>query len=301
MVSTDPPGDHIALANWNRPRDISFVLTKLLERNAAGGDLLYRLIAPKLVAAAGWSLGGYATMALAGGDDTVWDYALTDPYSFMDPPIPEDVPHSSTLPDPRIKVIVGLDGANQELRFEELARVKLPALGLGEEWDVIAQDPLMESWQARQHAAFSGHPSYRVDVSGMNHFSFSDSCDGLTIMDLHGLTTFMGTNDDLRSGLCEGVNPPSEGRAIITRYMLAFLKTQLLGETGYQQMFTPGWALTRETKIELFETEKKSPESIIGDWPVFSIYFQHQPGYQHSQANKKVKNNAAHRYMPRFR
>lgn len=299
--STDPPGDHVALANWNRPRDISFVLTKLLERNAAASDRLHGVIAPELVAAAGWSLGGYATMALAGGDDTVWDYGLTDPYSFMDPPIPDDVPHTSTLPDPRVKVIVLLDGANQELRFEELARVKVPALGLGEEWDVIAQDPLMASWQARQHAAFSGHPSYRVDVAGMNHFSFSDSCDGLAIMELHGLVTYMGTNDEVRGWLCEGVNPPAEGRAMITRYMLAFLKAQLLGQTGYQQMLTPGWALTRETKIEFFESEKRSAESISGEWPDFSVYFQHQAGIQHSQANKNVKNNFANRFRPRFR
>ena len=29
--------------------------------------------------------------------------------------------------------------------------------------------------------------------------------------------------------------------------MLAFLKTKLLGEPGYQPMLTPGWALTHET------------------------------------------------------
>lgn len=298
--STDPPGDHYAMAMWNRPRDLSFVLTTLLERSATRGDGLYRLIAPDLVAAAGWSAGGYAAIALASGDDTVWDYGLTDPYSFVDPPIPEDVPRDSTPPDPRFKVLVGLDAANQELRFEELARVKVPALGLGEEWDILAADPLMIGWQARQHAAFSGNPSYRVDVAGMNHFSFSDACDGLTIMDQYGLETYMGTNDDVRSWLCEGVNPPAEGRAIITRYMLAFLKTQLLGEKDYQRMMTPGWALTRETKVEFFETEKRSPETIIGEWPELSVYFWHQPGVLHSQANTKA-HHMANRFLPRYR
>ena len=298
--STDPAGDHYALAMWNRPRDLSFVLTTLLERNKVQGDRFYGLIAPKLVAGAGWSAGGYAAIALASGDDTVWDYGLTDPYSFVDPPIPEDVPRDSTLPDPRFRVLVGLDAANQELRFEELARVKVPVMGLGEEWDVLAIDPLMIGWQARQHAAFSGHPSYRVDVAGMNHFSFSDTCDGLVIMDRYGLETYMATNDEVRSWFCEGVNAPAEGRAIITRYMLAFLKSQLLGEKDYQRMLTPGWALTRETKVEFFETEKRSPETIIGEWPDLSVYFWHQPGVLHSQANTN-SHHVANRFMPRFR
>jgi predicted dienelactone hydrolase len=300
-LTTEPTGDHAAWALWNRPRDASFVLTTLLQRNATRGDRFYGLIAPNLVAAAGHSLGGYTAIALAGGDDTVWDYGLTDPYAWIDGSIPEDVPRGSTLPDPRFKVIVALDSANQELRFEELTRVKVPALGLGEEWDTLAMDPLMTGWQARQHAAFSGHPSYRVDVARTNHHSFAETCDGLAIMDLHGLETIYGTNDVLRSWLCEGVLTPAESRAIISRYMLAFLKTELLGETDYQRMLTPGWTLTRETGIEFFETEKRSPGSILGEWPDMSVYFWHQPGIQHSQANKNAKHNMASRFMPRFR
>ena len=56
--------------------------------------------------------------------------------------------------------------------------------------------------------------------------------------------------------------PPLEARSIIASYMLAFLKTYLLDETGYQKLLTPGWALTRETHVEFFVTEKRSPESI---------------------------------------
>jgi len=120
-------------------------------------------------------------------------------------------------------------------------------------------------------------------------------------MDLHGLESIWGSNDEMRSWLCEGVRPPAEGHAIITRYMLAFLKTHLLRENDYQRMLTPGWTLTRETGIEFFETEKRSPQSIIGEWPDTSVYFWHQPGIQHSQANKNAKRNVPSRFMPRSR
>jgi predicted dienelactone hydrolase len=283
------PADHLALALWNRPRDISFALTHLLDRSATPADAFFGVIDPDRVVAGGHSLGGYATLTLAGGDDTTWDYAVTDPESSMDPPIPEDVPHTPSLPDPRVKALVLLDAANQELRIHELERVQLPALSLNEEWDAITQmDPAMTSWQARQHAALSGQPSYRVDVGGTRHWAFSDGCDGFTIMDRHGIQTAWGTNDEVRSWVCVGMMPSAKSRAIVSRYVLAFLKTQLLGQTGYEQMFTPGWALTTETTTEFFVTEKGRPKAGDGEWPEFSIYFQHQPGSPQFRMEKKV-------------
>lgn len=164
----------------------------------------------------------------------------------------------------------------------------MPALSLNEEWDAIAADPLFASWQARQHAALSGQPSYRVDIAGTNHWAFSDGCDGFTIMDMKGIQTAWGTNDEVRSWVCVGTIPSAESRAIVSRYVLAFLKTQLLGGAGYQRMFTPGWALTRETRTEFFVTEKGRPKASDSEWPEFSIYFLHQPGSQQFRMEKKL-------------
>jgi len=187
-------------------------------------------------------------------------------------------------------LFISLDGANQELMFEELARVKVPALGLGEEWNSLFDplNPAFPSWQARAHAAYSGHPSYRVDISGTNHQSFADFCDGLNIMDSKGLAPVWGSVEEVRSWFCEGLLPPLEARSIIARYMLAFLKTYLLDETGYQKLLTPGWALTRETHVEFFVTEKRSPESIEEEWPGFFTYFPHQPGSEQFRAEKNA-------------
>ncbi|MCK7583424.1 MAG: hypothetical protein MZV65_53090 [Chromatiales bacterium] len=89
------------------------MLTKLLEReNTVQGDRFYGLINPKLVAAYGWSAGGYAAIALASGDDTVWDYGLTDPYArSLDPPFPRMF-LGRRFPTPG-SMLVGLDAATK--------------------------------------------------------------------------------------------------------------------------------------------------------------------------------------------
>jgi predicted dienelactone hydrolase len=274
-----PPGDHLAMAMWNRPRDASFVLTDLEQRNDAAGGLLSGAIDPSLVAAAGWSM--YTPTVLAGGDDTVWDFGKPFDYSVLYGPTPDTVPHTPTLPDPRFKAIVLLGAANDMLKFSELVRVKVPSLILAEEWDSLVNinpvNPMYQSLHARSHAAFSGHPNYRVEITGINHMNFADTCTGLTLLEARGIP-HIWDSFPWKTGICSPALPAAEARSIITRYMLAFLKTNLLGETGYQKMLTPGWALTHETAVEFFETEKRNPNSIYEEWPDYSSYFIHQPG-----------------------
>lgn len=275
------PFDHLAVASWNRPRDVSFVLTDLLAKSEGGsGHLLSGTIRPDEVAASGWSLGGYASMTLAAGDDMVCDTL----FGYF----PEDPPEWTCSPsptDPRIGAIVPLDGSNQVLHFDELARVEIPALGIGEEWTALAIDPPFASWQARQHAAFSGRPAYRADVFNTNHQSFSDACEAIGVLEDKGIFT-AGDADFLRAMLCDGYLPSAEAHRLTTKYMIAFLKTHLSGEPGYQKILTPGYALTREPAVEFFVTEKKSPSSIFEDWPSDFTYFMHQPGSEQARAEK---------------
>ena len=281
MWAWEPPYDHIALASWNRPRDVSFVLTDILNRNQTPGDLFDGLLMPDKIAASGWSLGGYAAMVLAAGDDLVCDIFYEPGWEWAGP-VPDGLCYP-TPPDPRIQAIVPLDGSNQVLWFTELARVAIPAMGMGEEWSYLALDPPWASWQARQHAAFSGHPAYRVDVFNTNHQSFSDLCEGHQVLGDLGILS----PDDVAyvlALLCDGMTPSGEVHRLVTQYTLAFLKTNLLGESGYQSMLTPGYALRREPLIEFFVTERRNPHSIGDDWPDDFIYFMHQPGHETSHA-----------------
>ncbi len=261
------PFDHVALAIYNRPRDVSLALDAMLDRNSDPSDLLFGTMDPSTITASGWSIGGYTAMVLVGGDDEVCDLADL----FPDWPVPPEtcVP---TFPDPRISRIIPLDGSNQLLHFQEMARVDVPVLGMGEEWNAVGD------WQARQHAAFTGHPAYRVDVFNTNHPSFSNSCIGWDVQDDYGIYP-PGFADWLKSMYC----PPDildgfEARRIVVKYMVAFL-------TGDQSILTPGHALAWEPNVEFFVTERRSPNAIDDDWPDTFIYFMHQPGREHANAS----------------
>jgi hypothetical protein len=78
--------------------------------------------------------------------------------------------------------------------------------------------------------------------------------------------------------------PPEEFVNLTTQYMIAFLKTALVGETGYQEMLTPGYALENEPFIEFFETEMGSPNP--RDEDAYFSYFMHQPATIQAKALK---------------
>jgi len=277
LYSWYPPSDHMAVGSLNRPLDVSFVLTHLLQRNAAAGDALFGLMDANRVAAGGHSLGGYAAMVLAAGDDSVCDtFAGAPPGTCV--PVPRD---------PRIKAIVPMDGSNQLLHFYELARVTVPAMGIGQCWDSVGRSygPAFQSWQARQHAAFSGNPSYRIDVLNTTHPLFSNFCEVSQVLGDKGILTQQQVAARLAAA-CIGVTPAGVVHTLRTKFTIAFLKTNLVGETGYQRMLTPGWALTREPYTHFFVTEKRNPHSIDDDWPDHFIYFPYQSGSLQARAEK---------------
>lgn len=273
----EPPFDHVAVASWNRPRDISFALTELLARNQTPGDLLAGTIRPEQIASGGWSLGGYASMVLAGGDDNVAETFESPEWVewFGPPPAFTSTP---SAPDSRIRTIVTLDGSNQILHFEELSRVSVPAMGMGEEWTMLAIDPGWASWQARQHAAFSGKPNYRVDVYNTIHQSFWDIYQGANVLGALGIWSPADV-DWWVNTFCVGYSPWQDVSRVVTQYMVAFLKHRFDFEPRVRTMLTPGYALTNEPLVEFFVTEKRSPRSIDENWPNWPdefVYFAHQ-------------------------
>jgi len=274
--------DNVGVGLINRPLDISFALTELLNKNDNSGELLHNLIDPNKVAAAGYSFGGYVAAALAGGDDVACDTAIE---AGLDVPLETCVP---VPPDPRIQAIVSLDGAHHFLKFDEMARITVPSIGIGEEWESIPALGLPESWQARFHAATQGHPSYRVDIAETNHRSFSNMCEALPVYVSHQYPPFLVPIilPILQQAYCAAPLPAPEAKRLITMYTVAFLKTTLSGETGYQRILTPGYALNNESMIEFFVTEKRNPNAIDESWPDEFIYFKHQPGSEESRALK---------------
>jgi hypothetical protein len=229
-------------------------------------------------------------MALAVGVDNIGDFCSESPWiDYFGPPPPETF--IALQADPRIKAIIPLDGSNQVMKFYELARVKIPAMGIGEEWTTLAVDPLFpgwESWQARQHAAFQGHPNYRIDVAFAYHMTFTNMCQSAHVLHNKGLLSDAEYGDWLAWG-CDPAVSTEEVNRLAAKYAVAFLKTNLTGEKGYQDILTPGYALTREPLTEFFVTEKRNPNAVDDDWPGAYLYFMHQPGSEQARAEKDPK------------
>jgi len=259
-----------------RTRDVQYLMTRLVADSRQSGNLLSGTIRPDQIAVAGHSAGGGAALALAGGDDLACDVALVDPNK-MPPELCVPI-----QPDPRIKAIVIIDGSAQDLRFAEMARIKIPSMGINREWNALeAEIPTMGFYFARQHAAIQSHPNYRVDVAYASHSSFLNHCEYIQVLHDYGIMV----DDAMLAGYLQQMCPPepvsqAELGNLTTQYMIAFLKTVLVGETGYKEMLTPGYALKNEPFIEFFETEQGSSNS--PDEEGYFSYFKHQPGEDQS-------------------
>ena len=238
-----------------RTRDIQYLMNQLVADTQQSGNLLYGVIRPDRIALSGHSLGGLAALALAGGDDQAceWTMGLADPNA---------VPPETCVPiqpDPRIKAIVSIDGTSYALHYAELARIKIPSMVMGQEWNTLDAPKVNgETLLARPHAAIQGHPNYRVDVAYATHNSFSSICPYIHVWHDRGIM-----DDQMRDTFIQAYCPqepitPAEIENLTTQYMIAFLKTVLVRETGYKEMLTPGYALANEPFIEFFVTEKGS-------------------------------------------
>jgi hypothetical protein len=159
-------------------------------------------------------------------------------------------------------------------------------MGIGEEWSTLAtaMDPSWGSWQARLHAASQGHPCYRVDVASAQHTTFTSMCEFFMVMGRIGLWS-QSDVDMLLQYNCTTAVPSDEVQRLAAKYMISFLKTNLVQDQGYQQILTPGYALAKGQFIEFFVTEKRNGAQ-DEDWPDDFWYFMHQPGSDQARAEK---------------
>jgi predicted dienelactone hydrolase len=262
-VPTADPIDHIAMVMLNRPRDVSFALTRLLEENDRRGSPLRGLIEPTRIAASGHSMGGYAALVLGGaGDDAVCDSVAMDS-EWMGPPPPEAC--GSSAPDPRIGAVLYLDASNQLLRFSELARIHLPIQGAGQDPDSLnATPPPWGSWQARIHAAVRSEHAYRADVKHAIHLSFTNFCQVFPVY-LHNGVIDQATFDSGMQFVCGDTSPiiggapllpQLEAQRLAMKVAIPFLKSFLAGDARYKHMISARWVNGRETNVAFFETEE---------------------------------------------
>jgi predicted dienelactone hydrolase len=278
-----PTGEAYAIGIYtNRVGDIQYLMTRLVADSQQSSNLLYDTIRPDQIAVSGHSIGGAAALALAGGDDQACDHAgLLDPNEFP----PESC--GPILPDPRVRAIVVIDGSSHIFYYAELARIRIPSMLIGEEWSTLeSAKENAEALLGRPHAAIQGDRNYRVDVAYANHFSFLNHCALVQVQNGQGLIDDATLDAYLQQACQPEPVSPEEFSNLTTQYMIAFLKTVLVGEKGYEEMLTPGYALANEPFIELFETEEGSPDETVEEG--YFSYFKHQSGAERVTALKDL-------------
>jgi len=247
---------------FHRPRDAAFAITELLQKSSSPDQLLYGLVDASKIAMSGHSLGGYATLALAGGDDYICE---TQPA--VDGGQPQQVCDPVPI-DQRIKAIVPLDGSSWALRWNEMARIAVPSLILGETFEhmisFMGGSPDDALGSARAHAAINRSDSHRVDLLMANHISFSNRCDGFSVManlgvDASTLVNIFGSDfftSSTRCGSDTGFDPTTNpaSHQLVTTYMLAFLNTYLRREDDSATL-TSSYARQYQPEVEFFDTE----------------------------------------------
>lgn len=269
----------------HRTADLSFLLTRILEKSRTPGDLLHGMVDPGRVAAGGFSMGGYTAMALAGGDDNVRDIAELPPalagnFSWMNLS-GEGLSETRVAPDPRIRALVLFSASSWVLHLRELQRIAIPSLSIGEEWDSLAaQNGGLEeaaTMLARQHRGLSGGSAYRVDVADTVHQSFTDAC-RILALSRDGVLDMMPAADAaaMSAKLCEPCTDSAIVQSIVARYTLAFLNALLGGNPAMARILDPDGGAPREPEVELFGPEEGPLPAGSADWPEASGYRRHR-------------------------
>jgi dienelactone hydrolase len=255
--------DWFGVRMYYRPRDISSALTEVLRRNDLPGDLLQNLVDRRFVVAAGHSFGGYAALTLAAGDDQVCDSNAVPYFGHKNPPTSICQP---TPPDPRFTAIISLDGAQDYLRWEELSRIRVPSLIMGQANWADVGDYEFAPYVARPHAAICTQArALRVDIALADHMSFYNASDGMIILNDSGFFSegkLEGWFEAFYNSCLPGsygfqVLPIREVHSMITKYVVAWLAAEVVkdGSALSQRILTQAYAKANEPNIEVFWNE----------------------------------------------
>lgn len=229
VVAPDHPGDTALDAaagrelpldrlTVERPRDVSFVITRMLARAAARGDMFAGRVDPARIAVTGHSLGGYTALAVAGGNGPV-------------------------RADPRVRAVVAMAPASGFLPDAALRDVRVPALLLGGTLDDTTPiDPNL----TRPYALVTGRPLYRADISAAGHYSFSDICAFAAALRTAKLPEGVaGIVTDNAASACEPpAIPIGDAHRLTDLVTVAFLEQQTAGDRRYDRYLDQAYVRT---------------------------------------------------------
>jgi len=268
---------------------VSFAITQLLARSTIAGELMYGIIDRKKIAVSGHSLGGYAAFALAGRDKLVCDTLYPVLGGVENWPYPPET-CVSIPPDPRVRAMITLDGSSWGLKYHELQKINVPTLIMGE---TVEQSEMLglRDWIARPHAAINRPDSYRVDVNGTNHLSYTGNCDTAEVWFNLGWISGEDLYNWQNSWPCAstGFNPATissvEAHATVTKYMVAFLDLYFGHPSLLDRwVMTPAYALNHTPTVQFIDSES-CQASLSGP-----DYFSYRPYQVSTECDISQKN-----------
>src|ERR1035437_1905873 len=152
----------------------------------------------------------------------------------------------------------------------------------------------MRDWIARPHGAIDRVDSYRVDVNGANHYSFTNSCDGgqvffnLGLISLGDLTAWENSWPCASTGLDPVTISSADEHEVVTKYMIAFLDVYLGGwDPDWwldRWILTPEYALSHTPTVQFFDSERC--DATLPD----HSYFKYRPHQVSSECDVAQKN-----------
>jgi len=208
--------DPFEVVALNRPADVSFVVTQMLERNADPLDRFAGRLDPDRIGVTGHSFGGFTTLAVASGFETV-------------------------PADSRVDAILPISPVSTLLTEDELGSIEIPMLVLGGTADTTTP---VDPQSSTAFSQVSARPRYRVDVHEAGHNSFTDICpigDALLAVGVpeEVLAFVLNSFDD---GCAPDLIPFLDAQRITRGYAVSFFKRYVAGDRRYRDELAPGRA-----------------------------------------------------------
>jgi len=214
----------------NRPADVSRMIDDMLARSKATGDVFSGRVDANRIGVVGHSYGGYTAVATTSGHTT---------------------PLGSVTPDPRVKAIVAHAPYTLRLTPAELAADKVPTMLIAGTKDITTPTATnaMVAFES-----ITGPPVILAQITGAAHQSFTDVCTYLDqIPKLPDAPAFVVSV--VQAQAKEGCGPDfidyARGLELINILTIAFLKTYVAGEIGYDTYWGVWAAAQPELKVDV--------------------------------------------------
>lgn len=241
FLITPPTDADIIQSALDRPQDVSFLISLMLERGFTPGDFFHGAVHPVKIGVAGHSFGGFTSLVMAAG----FDGEAADVFGIE---IPDDFEPIPT--DPRVKAIVPIAPASTPFADSELRRLDVPMLLLGGTLDETTPvEPEIE----RPWELAAGRPLYRADLVDAAHFSFTNVCDLIDLVVDVGLPPDL--IDDLVAGAFDegcapDLLPVEEAQRLTNLYTVAFFRTHLANDGRYRRFLRPMYTDVNEPDVD---------------------------------------------------